>query len=940
MSNPSRRLINWNRPAVESALDLLVDGWGRDGPLDLGDLLVLTQTKGAGRSLRLALARHADEAGHGIFPPRFSTPSVLFTPSDGSRVASEVACLLHWEQVVKEADLLEFSFLFPQPPEDKADAWSRIVAKSLHKLRRTLSEGDWDCGKVSAEDDLVLQESDRWLDLAVLEKLYRGKLAAAGWEDPFDAKRQAAESPVLPDGIGRVMVLGVSGFPGLAEIALARLVEGGVPVEVVSFGPTEASFTDLFDDWGRPLRESWERRPVPLLDDQLHLFPDARAQAKAMMEALGVYGDDPKGRVAVGVVDTELKTFLQRFAEEDECPISFSDPEGESSTGTAFYALLSALAGLVADSSYRQAIALLRFPEVCSWLESEGVSIDDRRDLLLQLDDLLVMRLPVRLKDAVALASGDLRQALEKLARLVSDLGSQPFASTLRSFLIGATGGREFDPGIVADHSYLSLGPTCIEVLNDLEAAGSVTVDSAFPLLLDSLRSKRITRKLDAEALPMQGWLELPWEAAPRLLLAGFNEGCVPEPMPGDAFLPENLRRELGLWTSEDRFARDAYLLQWLLASRSEDGRVEVLLGKWGSGENPLKPSRLLFLCDPADESALPARAKRLFRASDPSEKNPAWRFAWRLDPGAVDPATRISVTGFSTFLACPYRYHLKRNLGMESFDAAKKEWNAMDFGNVIHGVLQEFGDREEIRGSGDPDFIRSFFREELDKAFAKEFGRSPGFPLLQQKNTAWRRLSRAAEVQAKERLDGWAPIAAETWMSGMLDGVQVNGRIDRIDQHEETGAFRVLDYKTSGTLPAEAHWASAVTDPEQYPEYCRFELPRPRGNPSLKRWTNLQLPLYRWWAELQPEFAGKEISVGYFLLPAEEEEIGVALWPQLDDAMMRSAMICANGVVAELRTGWTGSARPKVTYEDFGEIFFHDPVEATLPLGAKEGAT
>ena len=33
--------------------------------------------------------------------------------------------------------------------------------------------------------------------------------------------------------------------------------------------------------------------------------------------------------------------------------------------------------------------------------------------------------------------------------------------------------------------------------------------------------------------------------------------------------------------------------------------------------------------------------------------------------------------------------------------------------------------------------------------------------------------------------------------------GAQVNGRIDRIDRHEETGAFRVLDYKTSGTLPA-----------------------------------------------------------------------------------------------------------------------------------------
>ena len=936
MPKATKRLCEWNRPAIEVAVDLLVEGWGRDAPLDLSDLLILTQTKGAGRRLRLALARRADEAGHGVFPPRFSTPSLLFAPPVGALVASEVACLLKWEQVVKEADLVEFRFLFPKPPAEKPDAWARTVAKSLHKLRRTLSEGDLDCGKVASKEALVLHDLDRWQDLAELEKLYRARLAEVGSDDPFDAKRQAAGSPVLPEGIGRVLVLGVSGFPGLVETALERLVERDVPVEIVAYGPSEGRFTDLFDDWGRPRRESWEKRPVPLLDDQLFLFPDEGAQARAIVETLGVYGDDSAGRVALGVVDAEMKSFLQQFSEEEDCPLAFSDPEGLSSARTALYALLSALAGLAANPSYRQAVAFLRFPEVRAWLVSEGVEIDEN-DLFMQLDELLVKRIPVTLQDAVGLASGDLRKSLERLAQLVAELGNQPFAATLRSFIIGATKGREFDPGVASDLSYLSLAPTITEVLDDLESVGSVSVDSAFPLLLDCLRNQRITQDFDPSAHPMQGWLELPWEDAPRLLLAGFNEGCVPEPMPGDAFLPENLRRELGLWTSEDRFARDAYLLQWLLASRVKNGRVEVLLGKWGSGGNPLKPSRLLFLCDPDDESALSSRAKGLFRECAPSEKNPAWRFAWRLHPGEVVPATKISVTGFSAFLACPYRYHLKQNLGMDSFDPAKKEWNAMDFGNVVHYVLQKFGDRKEVSESDDPEVIRSFFGEELDKVFARKFGSSPGLPLLQQKDTVWRRLSHAAEAQAIERSLGWVPIAAESRMFADLDGVQVRGRIDRIDQHEETGAFRVLDYKTSGSLPAEAHWAPAGVDPGQYPEYCRFELPRPKGNPLPKRWTNLQLPLYRWWAEAQPEFVGKEISVGYFLLPAEEEKIGVALWTELDDALMASAMGCAKGVVAELRTGWAGSPRSKVTYEDFAEIFFHDPAEATVPLGAKE---
>ena len=101
-----------------------------------------------------------------------------------------------------------------------------------------------------------------------------------------------------------------------------------------------------------------------------------------------------------------------------------------------------------------------------------------------------------------------------------------------------------------------------------------------------------------------------------------------------------------------------------------------------------------------------------------------------------------------------------------------------------------------------------------------------------------------------------------------------------------------------------------------------------------------MQLPLYRWWAEQQPDFTGKEISVGYFLLPAWEDKTGVFLWPELDDDMMASAMACAQGVVADLKVGWTGSPRPQVTYEDFGDIFFHDPQEAVLPLSLRKDAS
>src|SRR5690606_26051835 len=83
-----------------------------------------------------------------------------------------------------------------------------------------------------------------------------------------------------------------------------------------------------------------------------------------------------------------------------------------------------------------------------------------------------------------------------------------------------------------------------------------------------------------AGAVELLGWLELLWEDAPHLVVAGFNDGRVPEAVVGDPFLPESLRGRLGLKTNAERFARDAYVLQAIAQCRATGGRLDLLLGK------------------------------------------------------------------------------------------------------------------------------------------------------------------------------------------------------------------------------------------------------------------------------------------------------------------------------------------------------------------------
>jgi hypothetical protein len=69
----------------------------------------------------------------------------------------------------------------------------------------------------------------------------------------------------------------------------------------------------------------------------------------------------------------------------------------------------------------------------------------------------------------------------------------------------------------------------------------------AINLALQPLENVAVAPPQDFSAIEMLGWLELPLDDAPALIVTTVNEGFVPKSPRVDAFLPDNLRRELGL---------------------------------------------------------------------------------------------------------------------------------------------------------------------------------------------------------------------------------------------------------------------------------------------------------------------------------------------------------------------------------------------------------
>jgi ATP-dependent helicase/nuclease subunit B len=257
-----------------------------------------------------------------------------------------------------------------------------------------------------------------------------------------------------------------------------------------------------------------------------------------------------------------------------------------------------------------------------------------------------------------------------------------------------------------------------------------------------------------------------------------------------------------------------------------------------------------------------------------------------------------VSVTALKRWLRCPLRFYLQHVLGMEAVDPAKSEMDAFDFGTLCHGALEAMAREPSLHDCTAAEVLREFLLADFDRRMRARYGRELTLPLLVQQESARQRLARAAEVQAQERAAGWVITAVERKFELPVGGSVIAGKIDRIERHEASGAWRVLDYKTSDTAvdPADAHLRSLRRE-EQVPAWMRWT-----GGTRPRVWADLQLPLYR--RVLAAEAGGAPVECAYFNLPKAAGETGLRVWADFTPALESSAWDCAQGVIAAIEAG------------------------------------
>ncbi|MBP3529624.1 MAG: PD-(D/E)XK nuclease family protein [Thermoguttaceae bacterium] len=395
------------------------------------------------------------------------------------------------------------------------------------------------------------------------------------------------------------------------------------------------------------------------------------------------------------------------------------------------------------------------------------------------------------------------------------------------------------------------------------ELTADATGADAIRTILKELAKATIPPFPAADVVELQGWLDLAFDDAPNLILTGFNEGIVPSSKSSDLFLPNETRRELGLEDARRRFARDACLTSALAASKRN---FFVVFGRRSLQNDPKTPSRFAFATAPEN---VPPRICRFFAGGGsndlaelearqlgrPFPKAPLVADAGNVDANdaesletpiqttstesaepvlAVGPTSptpsepprpvgfsvpilrttgpapsKMKVTEFRDFLACPYRYFLRRALNLRAAaPETTAEMNAAAFGTLAHDALRDFGVAPEIRDSVDADAISAWLSRRLDVVASRYFNELSSPFVRVQIEQIRSRLDAFARWQALWRRSGRQIKFVEasprsgsiTFDVGGGRPVEIFGRLDRIDYDPRENRWFVFDYKTFDT--------------------------------------------------------------------------------------------------------------------------------------------
>ena len=846
---------------------------GAEGVRSLAHVLVVVPTAQSGRRLRLKIAERLGA----VVPPEIRLPQQLL-----SNPAAESA--------TRSDELVAFL-------EALGEKGTLDVAAQYADIRGILGANALSFSDVAARVSEILTdetadfETARWQELAKLEKRYLAALAKRGKTDHIESMKSVIADPPQLEGTERIVLACLlDPLPAMRQV-LANL-QAKAKVEVVELCPSPSSLIP---------------HPSSLSISQIEPCATAASEAEKVAEIFAAVKPD-EALPALCVADAEEFPEVQGAMLAKGLKVH--DPSRTPLVTSSLGHLVEQIAALARTRSYNVFSAFIRSGDVRRWLCTDlKIAPEEYVAALNELDNAQAKLLPETIDDIAPKTSGKLRAIFEHVEVALRKKGiRQILQAVFREHILDERDpdAREF---AAAAETVDALIDECLvsnnRTIRTIEQSNNLSIE------LFARRLKEVSYSLepdDGDVILTDGWLELPFLDADELIITGFNEGRVPESVVGHAFLPDRLRRGLGLIDNEARTERDRTILRMALACRAE-GAVKVFFRAIDAAGDALKPSRLLF--EGVDDTELIRRVRTFYgvRAGTEEAKTPDLPSSWRLKLEIPPERKELAFTSPSSldlYLRCPFTYCLKKTFGEKTDDRAD-ELDPSEFGNLAHDALELWG-AGPLKDSEDADAIAAELAAHVDGILGKRFGTSVPAIVALQGESMKRRLAAFAKIQAARHAEGWRTVAAERKLQVRYGHTTVKGRCDRIDYNAKTGEWCVVDYKTFDN-PDRAVWMDAKTG----------------------EWKSLQLPLYCAMLDADPEFPEAKlakISSAYCVL-GKTADTTLFTGP-MNGAYVPEAEAKVRDLIDRIERGIFWPPSPKDAWRwDFEDWIFNTPEES-----------
>jgi ATP-dependent helicase/nuclease subunit B len=745
-----------NRLGAEIMLD-------PSGVNSLDHVAVVVPTAQSARRLRFALSRKYGA----ILPPVMLTSQILLSPAQelecNSATKSEALCAL-FASLGENATLQQ--------------------ANLLLQVRHILSANMLSFADVYAK---TTEEKERWQSLAALEEKYYSFLKKHDLADSIEILKESVDrlsiaTRLSEKGVSKIIVTCEKCLLPVAKTVLRKLECSGFETEWFKFAELDKSEKDRKVVFKKFTTDDEEAREIANMFSRV-----------AKNEQL------PQLCVAKPSMYSKLQCTFEANG------IKLHNPSSVKLSTSSLGHLVLQIVDLKHSSSYNVFSSFIRGGDVRRWICSElKISNEEMTESLIALDRRQADLLPEKIEDIAPRTIGKLRAIFEFVSTCLRK-------KDLRAILQSIFREHYLDESVEASREFAAAAEKVNEIISEVENVKRFCVSEKFfcELLLMRLGEETYSLECDqGEAVMSDGFLELPYLDADELVISGFQESCVPEMVVSHPFLPNLLRKQLGLPDNDSRRDRDREIFERAVLER-DYGAVKVFFHLLDGAGDVVKPSQFVFETD--DDKTLLYRAENFYKLSEASAQGGSKKEdfssdmhlpnCWRLKlpiPPAYKKLETTSPTRLDGYLRCPFTYYLidKSVIGDKRMDDRAQELASYEYGNLAHEALELWG-KSEYKDSLDPEVISRFLSEKVDAILAERFGVSIPAIVSLQGESVKRRLANFANIQTAWRKSGWRIVETEYKLKVRYGHTRFEGKCDRIDYNESTGKWCVIDYKT-----------------------------------------------------------------------------------------------------------------------------------------------